>query len=58
MVLNNGAFSKAKRLKMPENIILIFSAPYSPELNPAEKVGAKFKRDFSNRPFKTLDELD
>ena len=58
IVLNNGAFSKAKRLKMPENIILIFSHPYSSELNLAEKVQAKFKRDFSNGLFKTLDELD
>ncbi|NLK93387.1 MAG: IS630 family transposase, partial [Bacteroidales bacterium] len=31
--------------------------PYSLELNPAEKVLAKFKRDFSNRLFLTLDAL-
>lgn len=58
MVLDNGAFHKALSLKIPENIILIFLPPYSPELNPAEKIWAKFKRDFSNRLFKTLDELD
>ncbi|NOU18712.1 MAG: hypothetical protein HOO91_14235 [Bacteroidales bacterium] len=43
---------------MPDNIIPIFLPPYSPELNPAEKVWAKLKRDFTNRLFKTLDELD
>ncbi len=35
MFLDNGAFHKAKKLKVPENIILIFLPPYSPELNPA-----------------------
>ena len=58
MVLDNGAFHKAKSLIIPENIILIFLPPYSPELNPAEKIWAKFKRDFSNKLFKTLDQLD
>jgi len=58
MILDNGAFHKAKSLKIPENIILIFLPPYSPELNPAEKIWAKFKRDFTNRLFKTLEDLD
>jgi len=58
MVLDNGAFHKAKSLKIPHNICLIFLPPYSPELNPAEKIWARFKRDFSNRLFKSLDELD
>jgi len=57
IVLDNGAFHKAKRLIIPDNISLIFLPPYSPELNPAEKVWAKFKRDFTNRLFHTLDEL-
>jgi len=58
IVLDNGAFHKTKALVIPENIILIFLPPYSPELNPAEKNWAKFKRDFSNRLFKTLEDLD
>jgi len=58
MVLDNGAFHKAMKLKIPDNIIPIFLPPYSPELNPAEKVWAKLKRDFTNRLFKTLDELE
>ena len=58
MVLDNGAFHKAKTLSIPENIVLIFLPPYSPELNPAENIWAKFKRDFTNRLFKTLDDLD
>ena len=30
MFLDNGAFHKAKGLKIPENIVLIFLPPYSP----------------------------
>ena len=57
LVLDNGAFHKAKSLKIPDNIILLFLPPYSPELNPAEKIWAKFKRDFTNKLFSSLDEL-
>lgn len=57
MVLDNGASHKAKALKTPTNIALVFLPPYSPELNPAEKIWAKLKRTFTNRLFKTLDSL-
>lgn len=57
MVLDNGAFHKAKRLKVPQNIILIFLPPFSPELNPAEKMWAKFKRAFTNKSHKSLTEV-
>ena len=39
MILDNGAFHKAKSLVIPENIILLFLPPYSLKLNPAEKYG-------------------
>ena len=58
IVLDNGAFHKAKRLKIPENIILIYLPPYSPELNPAENMWARFKRDFTNRLFTTIAKLE
>ena len=58
IVLDNGAFHKAKRLVIPPNVILIFLPPYSPELNPAEKIWAKFKRDFTNRLFPTIESLE
>ena len=58
VVLDNGAFHKAKRLKVPDNIILIFLPPYSPELNPAEKMWQKIKRSFTNRTFKTLTDVE
>lgn len=58
MVLDNGAFHKAKKLIIPENIALVFLPPYSPELNPAEKMWAKYKRQFSNLLFDSLEKLE
>lgn len=57
MVLDNGAFHKAKTLEIPENIGLLFLPPYSPELNPAENIWAILKRKFTNKLCKTLAEV-
>lgn len=57
VVLDNGAFHHAKRLIIPNNISLLFLPPYSPELNPAENMWAKYKRTFTNRLHKSLNEL-
>lgn len=57
IVLDNGAFHKGKALIIPENIVLVFLPPYSPELNPAELVWLNMKRKITNITFKTLDEL-
>jgi len=57
IVLDNGAFHKAKSLSIPKNIGLVFLPPYSPELNPAEKIWQVIKRDFENRLFHSLEEL-
>lgn len=55
--LDNGAFHKAKKLVIPNNIALVFIPPYCPELNPAEKIWAAFKRQFSNVLCKNLDDV-
>ena len=55
--LDNGAFHKAKKLIIPHNIVLVFIPPYCPELNPAEKIWAFFKRKFTNLLFKKLDDI-
>ena len=57
IVLDNGAFHKAKSLIIPENIALIFLPPYSPELNPAENIWAILKRAFTNVLCNTLEEV-
>ena len=58
MVLDNGRFHKAKRLIIPENIVLVFLPPYSLELNPAEKMWAKYKREFSNKFSNSLEDVE
>jgi transposase len=55
--LDNGAFHKAKKLIIPDNVILIFLPPYSPELNPAEKVWWVLKREINLCVFKTIEDL-
>ncbi len=36
--LDNGSFHKAKRLKVPDNILLLFQPSHCPELNPIERL--------------------
>lgn len=55
--LDNGAFHKAKNLKVPHNIGLFFLPPYSPELNPAEKIWRYIKDRIANTAYETLDLL-
>lgn len=57
MMLDNGAFHKAQRLRWPSGILPLFLPPYSPELNPAEKIWWRFKRAFTNKTFENLDQL-
>ena len=57
LVLDNGAFHHAKRLIIPGNIALIFLPPYSPELNPAEKMWRYFKDRVSMIAYNSLEML-
>ena len=55
--VDNAAFHKAKRLKLPDNVVLLFQPPYSPELNPAEKIWWRIKRAATNIAFASQKEL-
>ena len=57
IVLDNGAFHKAAHLEVPANIELLFIPPYSPELNPAEKMWRHLKDQIAAKIFPTLDDL-
>lgn len=57
IVLDNGAFHQAKSLVIPHHIALLFLPPYSPELNPAEKIWRHLKDALGNHLAKTLDQL-
>jgi transposase len=57
MVLDGASTHKAKALEMPSNVDLIILPPYSPELNPSERLWNSLRRDFMcNRYFETLTE--
>jgi len=47
----------ARKLKTPDNIIPVFIPPYSPELNPAERVWQYLKDQLCHKVFKTLEEI-
>lgn len=57
IVLDNGAFHKAAHLSVPKNIALLFIPPYSPELNPAEKIWRHLKDAIATQVFPSLENL-
>lgn len=55
--LDNGRFHKAKKLKIPNNIILMFQPPHCPESNPIEQIWQYIKRGLRWKLPASLDEL-
>jgi transposase len=45
--LDNGRFHHSSSLKIPDNILLIFQPPYSPELNPYRESRQHIKQELS-----------
>jgi transposase len=43
LLLDNGAFHKARALRLPSNLGLLFFPPYTPELNPIERLWRDLK---------------
>jgi hypothetical protein len=43
LLLDNGAFHKARALRLPPNVGLVFFPPYTPELNPIERLWRDLK---------------
>jgi transposase len=58
LVLDNAGWHTRKNLAVPEGISLVFLPPYSPELQPAERLWPLVDEPLVNRYFATLDELD
>lgn len=55
--VDNGRFHKAKKLRIPDNIILLFQPPYCPELNSIERLWEHLKRDLRWELFRDLNQL-
>jgi transposase len=57
MVIDNAGFHACQNIIVPENIKLIRIPPYSPELNPAEKVWQWVKDRVAMKLFKDIETL-
>ena len=57
LVLDNGRFHQAKSLEIPENIVFVFLPPYSPELNPIERLWQDMKAKLFVQTYKTLETM-
>lgn len=58
LVLDQAGWHVAKALRVPANMTLLPLPPYSPELNPAERIWAYLKSHYlSNRVFLDYDDL-
>ena len=57
MVLDNGRFHHAKSLVIPDNVVLIFLPPYSPELNPIERLWQAIKQKLFTHTYQTLAQM-
>lgn len=59
LVLDGAGWHKAKALKVPQSMTLLFLPPYSPELMPMERVWQWMRQhDLSNRVFKNEAAID
>jgi len=57
MQVDQAGAHKAKRLKIPKNIILLFQPAHAPETNPIERVWQHFKIGLRWKLPKDLDQL-
>ncbi|GFE69716.1 transposase [Chroococcus sp. FPU101] len=55
--LNNASSHTTKNLVVPDNIILLFQPPYTPEVNPIERLWEHLKSFLKWRNFENLDKL-
>jgi len=57
VVIDGAGWHKAKDLVVPEGVHLVFLPPYSPELQPAERIWPIVNEGVANRAFPNLVEL-
>lgn len=55
--LDNSGAHTAASIVIPENILLVFQPPYSPQLNPIERLWQYLKDDLAWTRYDTLEEL-
>ncbi len=55
IIIDNAGFHSTKNIVIPANIVLINIPPYSPELNPSEKIWGYLKQKYKNRVFESIE---
>ena len=58
LIIDNATFHSTKDIKIPDNIMLLPIPPYSPELNPAEKIWQWFKDRIAMKVDNSIDKLE
>jgi len=57
--MDKAGWHTTKQLRFPQNIIVWFLPPYSPELNPVEMIWKHIgTKHFNNRIFDTLNDVE
>ena len=52
LIMDQAGWHKCRRLKVPENIFVLYLPPYSPELNPVERLWAYLRSHYlANRAY-------
>lgn len=57
MVLDNASAHTTSKIKIPENVKLVFQPPYTPEVNPVERLWQHIKDKIAWNIFKDLEKL-
>ena len=57
IVIDNAGFHSLSKYKIPDNIKFIRIPPYSPELNPSEKIWAYIKQFYKNKVFGNINNV-
>lgn len=59
IIMDGAGWHKSKWLVVPDNIKLVYLPPYSPELNPIERLWLHIKRNIlTNKIYETLEDLE
>jgi hypothetical protein len=58
LILDGASWHRGRKVEIPEGVHLIFLPPYSPELQPAERLWPLSNEGIANRKFDSLAELE
>ena len=58
LVEDNAGWHRSKKVEVTEGIIVEFLPPYSPDLQPAERLWSLVDEPLVNQNFETIDEIE